>query len=78
MQTEPPAAPMMRRLRRPRLSMRKNIQTTVRTVLTTPKIPVVKKPIDGGKKRISHFSLFRDREGGWYTHLHWYQRHRST
>lgn len=45
--------------------MRKNIQTTVRTVLTTPKIPVVKKPIDGEKKkRISHSSLSRDRERG--------------
>lgn len=43
MQTEPPAPPIIRRLRRPSLSMRKNSQMMVRAVLTTPKIPVVRK-----------------------------------
>jgi hypothetical protein len=31
--------------RRPRRSMRKNNQISVSTVLTTPKIPVVRKPV---------------------------------
>jgi hypothetical protein len=45
-QKEPPAAPNIRSLRRPRRSISQRSQTTVRTVLTTPKIPVVRKPVE--------------------------------
>jgi hypothetical protein len=46
MQKEPPAAPIMRRLRRPRWSISHRSQRTVTTVLTTPKMPVVRKPVE--------------------------------
>jgi hypothetical protein len=46
MQKEPPAAPIMSSLRRPRWSISQRSQMTVTTVFTTPKIPVVRKPVD--------------------------------
>ena len=45
MQIEPPKAPIMRSLVRPRRSMSQRSHITVTTVLTTPKIPVVRKPV---------------------------------
>lgn len=45
MQSEPPMAPIIRRLRRPIRSIRKRSHTIVKTVLTTPNIPVVRKPV---------------------------------
>lgn len=45
MQIEPPRAPYMRRFLRPRWSIKTRIQMIVKTVLTTPKIPVVRKEV---------------------------------
>jgi hypothetical protein len=42
---EPPAAPIIRSLVRPRRSISHRSQMTVVTVLTTPKMPVVRKPV---------------------------------
>ena len=44
-QREPPMAPTIKRLRRPNLSIRKNSQIRVKTVLMTPKMPVVKREL---------------------------------
>ena len=46
MQTEPPAAPIMRRLRRPILSTRMKSQIRAPRVLITPKMPVVRREVD--------------------------------
>jgi hypothetical protein len=45
MQMEPPRAPYMSSLVRPRRSIRKKSQTNVRVVFTTPKMPVVRKEV---------------------------------
>ena len=51
MHTDPPAAPIMSSGLRPRLSMRKNSQKNVMTVLITPKIPVIKKVVSPSTPR---------------------------
>ena len=45
MQIEPPPAPIISSFLLPRRSISKNSQTKVKTVFTTPKMPVVRKAV---------------------------------
>ena len=44
-QRPPPAAPIIKSLRRPTVSIKKKRYRSVKTVLTTPNKPVVKSPV---------------------------------